>query len=249
MKKIINIIFVIAVSLPLMFTSCLVSFAKDIKGDGKLITQSIPISSFSKIEIETMVDVNFSQEKNKGNLEFTVDNNLWDYYDIYTKADVLHIQLKKEHKNKINLKPTKSMITVSSEQLENIEIAGSSTFSFCTAFNSERLSFDLAGSSTINANKFPVNIDSFNIEMAGAVEVYLSGQIGKGVIEIAGSGSVKALGCKFGKLSVEIAGNGEVEAYVLDKLDVEIAGIGSVNYQGNPKVSTDIAGSGKVKKL
>jgi len=247
MKKIQSLIFVLAVSVSLMLTPC-VAFAKDIKGDGNLVTKSIPISKFSKIEIETNVEVNFSQATSKRSLEFTVDKNLWDFYDIYTKNDILYIKIKDPKDNK-RPNPTKILIVVSSEKLEEIEIAGSSVFNFCTAFTSPKLSLDLAGRCKINANKFPVTIDECLFDMAGSCQVYLKGTVLQAEIDLAGSGSVKALDCKFDKLSVDLAGSGTVEAHVTKKLDVEIAGSGVVSYKGTPKVSSDIAGSGKVKKL
>jgi hypothetical protein len=249
MKKFLQIITIFAVSLPLMFTSCFVSYAKDIKGDGNLITQSIPISKFSKVEIETKVEINYSQGKDTEKLEFTVDKNLLEYYDIFSKGDVLYIKLKEEYKNKISPNPTKSLITVSSEHLEEIEIAGSSIFNFCSAFTSKKLSIDLAGSCKVFAKKFPVTIEDCDIDMAGSCQVHLSGTIQTAEIDLAGSGSVKALDCEIEKLSVDIAGSGSVEAFVTKKLDVEIAGSGIVSFKGDPKVTSDIAGSGKVKKL
>jgi hypothetical protein len=248
MKKTHIIISIITLSVLLLFSSC-IAFAKDIKGDGKLTTKTISISDFSKVEIETYVEVNYSQKKNSGSLEFTVDQNLWEYYDIYTKKDVLHIKIKQEYKNRVSPKPTKSLLTVSSEQLKSIEMAGSSKFYFITAFNSDELNIELAGSGKVIANQHPVNIDECKVEIAGSGGVQLAGAVQYAEIDIAGSGEVMALDCKMSALKVEIAGSGKVEASVSDKLDVDIAGSGNVNFKGNPDVKTDIAGSGKVKKL
>jgi len=268
MKKIKTFITIIAVSLPFLFSSCITIFAKDIKGDGKLVTKSISISDFSKIKIEPSVEINYSQGKNSRKLEFTIDENLWEYYNIYTKDDVLYIKLKEECRNNVNLKPTKSLITVSSNQLEEISMAGSSRFNFCTDFTSSKLSMEMAGSGRIFANEHPLKIEecsirmagSGNVHLAGTIEeakigmagsskVFLAGTIQESKIEIAGSGNVKALGCEIKNLLVQIAGSGSVEVKVTDKLDVKIAGSGNVKFKGNPTVSTDIAGSGKVKKI
>ena len=250
MKKNSTIIISIAIGLLLLFTSSINVFAKEVKGNGKLITKSIPISNFSKIEIETYVVVDYSQGKNKGNLEFTIDNNLWEYYDIYTHNDVLRIQLKDEYRNKLQLKPTKSLLVVSSEQLGNIEIAGSSKVNFCTGFTSKKLRIAVAGSAKIIANKYPVDIKDCKIEIAGSGNVQLAGAIQSAHIEIAGSGSMSALDCKIAQLKADIAGSGSVEAHVTDTLIADIAGSGKVRYTGNPKnVKPSVAGSGTVKKL
>jgi len=250
MKKISSIA-TIVVSLSLFFASCIGFIAKETKkGDGELITKSIAISDFAKIDIETYVEINYSQAPNSGNLEFTVDNNLWKYYDIYTEKDVLHVKLKDHYKKNINPNPTKILLTVSSEQLEKISIAGSSNINFCTDFTSKKLSVKVAGSGKIIANQHPVEIEDFEIGIAGSGNVQLKGSIQKAGIDIAGSGKVNALGCEIAQLKIDIAGSGSVEAQITDKLVVNIAGSGSVKYKGNPDIiKTDIAGSGKIVKL
>jgi len=250
MKKSNLIISFIALTVALLFTSCLSFTAKvTIYGNGELSTKSIPISDFSKIVIETYVEVNFSQEQNPGNLEFTVDENLWKYYDIHTKDNVLYIKLKNEYKKQVKVKATQSLLTVSSEQLESIDIAGSSNFIFNTAFTSKEFKIDLAGSGKIFANNHPVEIQNCSIEIAGSANIYLAGTIEIAKIEIAGSGNIEALECEFVQLIIDIAGSGNVEAQVTDKLAVEIAGSGDVRYKGDPEVTSKIAGSGKVRKI
>ena len=244
MKKII-----IAISVSLFFTSCIMS-KETIKGNGELTTKSIDISEFSEIEIETFVELHYSQTPNTGNIEFTVDDNLWEYYNIYTKDNVLHIKLKDEYEKQFRLSPTKSLLTVSSEQLESVAIAGSSVLNFCTDFTSQKLGIAIAGSGKIIANQYPVKIEDFELGIAGSGNVQLKGNIQKAEITIAGSGNVKAFDCETAELRIGIAGSGNVEATVTDKLSVEIAGSGSVKYKGNPSViETDVAGSGKVIKL
>ncbi|MCL2290353.1 MAG: DUF2807 domain-containing protein [Bacteroidetes bacterium] len=249
MKKI-NIITIIAISVSLLFTSCFSIVNKESKkGDGELVTKSIGISDFSKIEIETYVEVNYFQAQNSGNLKFTVDSNLWEYYDIYTERDVLHIKLKEEHKKNIHLNPTKSLLTVSSEQLDEISIAGSSNINFCTEFTSKKLSIGIAGSGKLFANQYPVNIENCEIGIAGSGNLQLKGNIQKADIGIVGSGKVNALDCEIAQLYINIAGSGDIEAHITDKLDVTIAGSGDVKYKGNPVISKNIAGSGKIIKL
>ena len=247
MKKITLIISILAVSVSLLFTSCN-AFAKEIKGNGKLVTTSIPISKFSKIKIETFVVVDYSQDQNEETLDFMVDENLFEYYDIYTKGDALYIKLKKGNCKNCP-RPTTILVTVSSEKLRSIEIAGRSKFNFITAFHSDELNISLAGSGKITANKYPVNIEECKIEIAGSGGVQFAGAVNYAVVEIAGSGNVMALDCQISTLQVEIAGSGCVEANVTDKLKASIAGSGNVKFTGDPDIKTDIAGSGKVVKL
>jgi hypothetical protein len=249
MKKITTIIHIIAISISLLFASCIDLIAKEIKGDGKLVTKTITVSDFSKVKIEVPVKVNYSQGKSAGNLEFTTDSNLWEYYDIYTKNDVLYIKLKDEFRNNTRIKATKSLITISSEELDKIEIIGSGDIHFRTVFTSEKLSIDITGSGDIFANQYPIQIEDCSINITGSGDVRLAGNIQNAKIKITGSGDVKALDCEIAQLNISISGSGDVKASVTDKLDVRIAGSGDVKYKGNPEITTKISGSGKVVKL
>ena len=215
---------------------------KEVKGDGSLITQTIPISNFSKIGIEVDVEINYSQEKNKGNLEFTIDQNLWEYYDIYTKNDELYIKLKKEYRNKTKLIPTKSVITVFSRQLEEINITGHTEFHFCSKYFSKKLIIKNTGMGNIFANQYPVRISEFDATITGFGDILLMGDIRDAKVRITGRCNVSALDCRIVRMDVAISGNGNVEAQVFDKLNVVITGMGTVKFQGDPRLTTRFTG-------
>lgn len=254
MKKYTNkILLIVALSIFAIFTIFAIattSKPEKIVGNGNIITKTISISNFSKIEIETQIDVIYSQEENNGTLEFTTDENLFDQYDFYVKEDKLIIKLKGKNKWIRRLNSTTSTIKVSSLELTDIEIAGESKFNFCTPFVSESLEIELAGSGKVVAHKFPFTVENCKVEIAGSGEVVLVGKIQNADLEIAGSGNIKALQCEIAYLKVEIAGSGDVEAHVTEALNIEIAGSGSVKYSGNPKtIEQDVAGSGKITKI
>jgi hypothetical protein len=200
-----------------------------------------------------------------------VDINLLQYYDIYTKDNVLYIKRNSEFQEKqccLSINPTKILLTVSSEQLEGIETTGSSIFNFCTAFSSKELNLKLTGSGKIFADKFPTKIENCKINISGSGKAHLNGTVQEAKINISGSGKVhlkgtvqeakintsgsggvSALDCKITRLSVDISGSGGVEAHVIDKLDVDLAGSGSMKFKGNPEIKHHVSGSGRVVKL
>jgi hypothetical protein len=259
MKKISIFITVIAV----LCISCTTCFAKDIKGNGKLITKSIPISNFSKVVVRTPVEINYSQGKNTGNIEFTVDNNLLDYYDIFTEGEVLNIKIKDKYKSEYHdlikggyrqefceLKPTKCLITVSSEQLQSVEIKGNSTFNFCSAFTSNELTMELLGQGKILANKYPMHIEDCKIRIRGSGNMQLSGTIQQTDIEITGRGKLKALNCEITKLNSRIRGSGNAQfSGTIQQADVDITGSGQVKALDCKiaKLCSSIRGSGDMK--
>ena len=188
-------------------------FHNKIKGNGKLITKTISISNFSKIEIDTKVDVNFSQAPNRGCLDFTVDDNLLDYFDVYTKDNILYIKIIDEYMENgvyLDLYPKKCLIKVSSEQLENIKIRGSSTINFNTAFTSKILNVELTGSGKVLANEYPVKIEDVKIVKTGSGKVELTGTIQRADIQMKGNGSVCFKGDPY-PFTKNIAGSGKIK--------------------------------------
>jgi hypothetical protein len=205
-------------------------FHNKIKGNGKLITKTISISYFSKIDINTKVDVNFSQAPNTGSLDFTIDDNLLDYYDIYTKDSVLYIRIVDEYMENgiyLDLNPKKCMITVSSEQLENIKMRGG-TINFNTAFTSKILNIEHKGSGKVLANKYPVQIDEIKITNTGSGKVELAGTIQRADIQMKGSGSAKFSGTTR-QADIQITGSGSIQlAGTIQKADIQLKGSGSI---------------------
>jgi hypothetical protein len=226
---------------------------KKIKGNGKFITKSITISDFSKIEISTAVEINYSQTPNTGFLEFTIDENLWEYYDIYTKDSVLYIKVTIDEylKNGVYLRimPKKSVITVSSEQLEQMNITGRSNINFCTPFISKLLNVRIRGSGNLMANKHPVQIENFNIAVGGSGSARLAGNIQQANIQIRGSGGVIFAGA-IQQTVVQIGGSGNVQlSGTIQQANMQIRGSGSVKALESKiaQLQVEVAGSGNVE--
>jgi hypothetical protein len=217
--------------------------------------------------MSTFVEINYSQATNTGSLEFTVDSNLWEYYHIYVEDSVLYVGIKDEYKNQIYPKPTKSLITVSSENLESIEKRGSSIFNFCTAFVSKNLIISSNGSGKVCAKKHPVEIEDGKINVSGSGSVQLSGIIQQAQLVVRGSGKVQFAGT-IQQAQIEISGSGniqltgsiqEVSSHIrgsgkmkakeckIAQLSADIGGSGSVEATVTDKIVANIRGSGNVK--
>lgn len=242
-----------------------------VKGDGNVITQVIDIADYNEIEISSnSTTFNYVQEQDAApKLTVTVDQNIYDLYEFKTKGSKLVIRPKKSGNLSLRIHPTDFVITTNSTLLKKAEISGGIEFNVnsplvsnddlklelagsCTANLNEsvavnKLSVDMAGSSTINAQA--LSIKRFEGETAGSGTFNLGGTAEKASFEIAGNGDVYAFDLLLSEMSCEIAGNGMVETSTKDNLRVSIAGRGTVKYKGDPSIQKDIAGIGNVKKV
>lgn len=97
---------------------------------------------------------------------------------------------------------------------------------------------------------FPLR-DSFDADISGSADIYLTGSMKFNSFDanISGSGKMNLLNLEVKKADISISGSGDVRVTVTEKLKVRISGSGDVYYVGNPNVNSSVSGSGKVNKL
>lgn len=93
--------------------------------------------------------------------------------------------------------------------------------------------------------------DSFDADISGSADIYLTGSMKFNSFDanISGSGGMNLVNLEAKNVDVSISGSGDVRVTAIEKLKVRISGSGDVYYSGNPTVNSSVSGSGKVTKL
>lgn len=143
-------------------------------------------------------------------------------------------------KNKMNV-----YINITMPDLEEVSMSGASE-AIISGFEEDNLEMYISGSNNV---EFYGNVEDFNLETAGVVNIELVG-IGKNLTAIvSGAGNVSAFDYIVDEVEMEVAGAAKVEVFVQNTLDIELAGAASLEYKGNPNnVMTDIAGAGQIQQ-
>jgi len=217
---------------------------KKVEGNKKVITKSFPISDYDKIEIEGSMEFDYTQSNTTPKLEITLDENLFDYLDIYVKERTLVIKKKKDFRN-INVKPTSYKVVTNSFSLRELTKAGSGTFNFVNKLNTTVLAINFAGSGKIVC-KDGISVSNLNVDAVGSGSIVLKGEINQAIINLSGSGDIGTYGCSISSLDCNIAGSGNIKATVHNYLSCNIVGGGNLMYKGNPQLEQNIIGSGKI---
>src|ERR1043165_8078495 len=91
--KILNMrqIFIVAASLLLLFSSCRQIFAKRIRGNGNITTQTRAAGSFNSIEVSGSIDVYVKQDL-CSSVKVEADDNLQQYIETIDDGGVLRIK-------------------------------------------------------------------------------------------------------------------------------------------------------------
>lgn len=217
-------------------------FTKNIKGNGKLITENRNLSDYDKIDVAGSFEVKLVKGK-EGAISINADENLMEYIETDVENGHLKIQPKKGYQ----LKSTKTIeITVSFEMIDAISLAGSGNVRSTDVLNAEDLNLNLAGSGEIN---LPVSTKNLTSHIAGSGNIKLSGNSDVFRCDIAGSGNLEGDDLKATASHINIAGSGNVKIHAVSEIHANIVGSGDVIYTGNPAIEKSKSiGSGSIRK-
>lgn len=230
-----------------------------VKGNGKIVTRTIPIEDFEQLSISRQIDSKRASwnlfQKNKKNfpvfeykqssgsdlLEVTMDENLFDWLVVDQNEKKLYIKTKKG----VYIKPTQLTIKGGSSELSKVELYGCMSFKTTTALNVDNIQFNLLGFGDIQIDGLTCN--ELNCDLSGVGNIYLNGTAQTGKYILSGVGNIKAYNCEVKNLSCEVSGVGNMQVMATDQLDAGTSGVGGIKYRGEASANTWSSGIGRVK--
>jgi hypothetical protein len=245
----------------LSVTSCL----KDllcINGNSDLQTESRDAEAFSAILNVTAVDVIY-HKADSTSITVKAESNLIPH--ISTKTSDGRLEIRTDPKNACLDYNVKPVITISSPELNNLELTGSGTITADTLSGST-VSVKLTGSGDIrsayisagdfsylvtgsgNSNHDKVLCLNADFTITGSGDLNVKGNCTNAKMKITGSGDIKTGDFKVSAADDVISGSGNITTYVEDILTASITGSGNIYLSGNPQVSQTITGSGRIIK-
>jgi len=224
-----------------IFAGCISCSISGIKGNGNLKTLERPVSAFEKITCAGAVEVRFHAGETYRAI-VTVDENLDEYVEIYTKNNVLNIGTKKGHSYSF----TKFWVDVYSPVLTSVSINGSGSFEGIDKIAASTFESNISGSGKIEGT---IESDHFSATISGSGKITFAGASKDANIDISGSGDFNGNELNVKNATVNISGSGTANIYADDNLQANIAGSGNINYRGEAKIDSKIAGSGRIKNV
>jgi hypothetical protein len=189
-----------------------------IMGNGKIVTDTRPVSDFSEIE----ANGGFKIEWRNGppSLTITTDQNLLQYITAGNEDHRLQLH------SRGNLWPT-----------HHINVVISST---------TRSGAKLTGAAQLTANQ--LSGPNFAVQSTGAAKVYLDGKVDDLVTDMTGASKLDAASLQTKTAEISSTGASKADVAVSDSLSVSITGAGKVTYSGNPaNVEKHVSGAGSVR--
>jgi hypothetical protein len=94
-----------------------------------------------------------------------------------------------------------------------------------------------------------ISLDTLTVEIQGSADIELSGETGRLVLTLQGSGNFDGRRLQAEEVAAELNGSGDAVVAVSDRLRAELTGSGKLEYLGDPEVIQSASGSGEVRKI
>jgi hypothetical protein len=236
-------IFIIVVSSLLVFSSCREIFAKRIRGNGNITTQTRSAGQFNSIDVSGSIDV-YVRQDSSSSIKVEADENLQQYIQAISDGDVLRIKTEEG----FNARPSRQIkVYVSSATFRGFEASGAcDLFSENKITNSSEIDFDLSGSCDVTMD---VNAPKISADMSGAGTIKLKGETKDFRVHGSGSTNIKCVDLLAENVDLEISGAGDAELYASARLTGSISGAASVRYKGSAQTDIHTSGATSVKKI
>src|SRR5690349_10195516 len=137
-------IFIVAASALLLFSSCRQIFAKRIRGNGNIITQTRSAGSFNSIDVSGSIDVYVKQDSSSSSIKVEADENLQQYIETIDDGGVLRIKTEEGY----NIRSSRQVkVYVSAATFKRFEASGAcNIFSEGKITSSSDIDLGLSGS-------------------------------------------------------------------------------------------------------
>lgn len=236
-------IFIIAAVSLLLFSSCREIFAKRIRGNGNITTQTRSAGDFNSIDVSGSINV-YARQDSSPSIRIETDENLQQLVETIEQGGVLHIR----ERPGFHLRSTRPIkVYVSSRSFKNFEASGA-----CDVFGEGKITgntdvhFELSGSCDADMD---LSAPKISVDMSGAGKIKLKGDTKEFRVHGSGSTDIKCIDLVADNVDLDISGAGDAEVYANVKLTGSISGAASVRYKGAAQADIHTSGATSVKKV
>lgn len=257
MKKLIFIL----VCLTFFTASCLEEIIC-IDGNGQLVTERRKITDINELVNTTSLDVVY-RKADSVSVSITAESNLMEH--IVTTSSAGKLEIKTDPRNSCFNYRMRPVVTVTSPELNSIEITGSGSIEADTLMSpdidlrstasgnlyaqylvSTGLKIGMTGSGDVSILNITCNATDFTLTGSGSLQI--SGKSQTGNMKVTGSGDIKSSGLALTTANETLTGSGNVYTTVTNTLNAVISGSGNIYVKGNPVINQTLTGSGRVIK-
>ncbi len=198
-------------------------FKTEVRGSGTITSKEYDSSGVMTLDLSGGYELEYVSDLGGSVLVITTDDNLFDYLTVKKNGDTMEISYKEGYE----LRPTQGIkVKTSLSSINKVVTDGA------LSWRGEHLVKD-----------------TFTLEVSGAADVNLSGQIGTMNYDISGSASINTPTLTNTTLTLKVSGSIDATVLATTQLTVDVSGSGSVKYYGSPSVNQNISGTVSIQRV
>jgi hypothetical protein len=214
-----------------------------ITGSGNLVTKTLDLQDFTKLEIGSNFKVEVSQA-NTFSVNITVDDNIVDLMDVQKVGSTLHIGLKTGH----SYVRVTNRAVINMPALRGVDVSGASRTNVSGFNANDELQAKASGASTLDFSSTKAGTTGFDV--SGASKVTGALEIGNSNMKVSGASSVDLTG-KASDISLDVSGasNARLENFTVRDANVTASGASSATINATGKLDVDVSGASRLYYL
>lgn len=250
----------ISLVLVLMMVAGLLTSCTIVVGSGRLKTENMDFSDFTRVEVGSAFEVKIVQS-DSFSVSITADDNLFDYIQVSKSGSTLKIGVEPT----VMFRSATHRAEITMPELFALELSGAS-HGTVTGFESvDDLDIEVSGASSLDiegivagdlrfdisgASKLTGDVDAGDVDfdVSGASTVRLQGMAADMELELSGASNAELDDFLVNNASVYFSGASRGTVNVGGRLDVELSGASRLTYTGDPTIGdVDISGASTMR--
>ena len=223
MKKKLTFYSLLLTGIATVLSGCSVSInPQGVRGTGEIESRDFEVENYTAINISGVYEVIW-QESETASVTIEMYENLFEFLEISTNGDTLHI----DSSRAINVRSNDvtPRIYLYSPSLEAVSFYGALTAENWDTVYGQNFSLNVSGAASAELN---LNVEVLDVDLSGAGDLDLTGNINTANLVVSGAGSI--------------------DIDVIHYLNVNLSGVGRVRYGGNPTITRNISGVGTLEQ-
>lgn len=216
------------------------SIVRTTKGSGTVVSRSVPVAAFARIEVSNGFDVDLSVGAEQS-VTLRTDDNVVDLVDIsVVDGDVLRIGLVPRS----GVSDATLHVDVSARQLTSIVGSGGASVRINSELESERFHLGLSGGARIIG---ALDVADADLDLSGGAHATLTGSARRLVSKGQGASILEATTLQADDAVVDVSGASQANVAAAKTLSAAASGSSLVRYVGHPAlVRQDVSGASSI---
>ena len=218
-----------------------------IRGEGTITKQTRDVGVFTKLNLQSSVDVEITQGATSSLIIETYPN-IAELIETVVEDGTLKIREKKNSGIFSDFNSNERIkIYIVNPSFNEIKVSGSGNLEAKNKLTATDLKISVTGSGDakfedLSATKVNVNVTgSGNVEMEGGTTDEL-------IIDVLGSGDADLIKCVSKSVTAQVSGSGNLKCNATEKYDLNVRGSGDIRYKkSNATVNSKTSGSGSIE--